>query len=223
MTAGMFLLRYIRLDLPEKNALKAYREILSDEYNWGQIFDRTEMADPAHFDYCIADLSDEMPPVLFIRGGGSSAAEGTTRVVFYDNETGQCRQVWGPGNCIYVTAYIPKDEDHPYPLIFCSGGRQDVCYEYIYEVRDNDMFLIAQKYDIYPYGTDRIGPYENTNDKFYLSDTPVNITAYFSFRGRLIDGYTPIEWESNDPSRNPNHNPVPDDDSIFSGVEAEDG
>ena len=90
---------------------------------------------------------------------------------------------------------IPCDEDHEYPIIVFEGDRQAVKYEFIYEVRDQQLIEIAGKIDLPYYGSDVIDTdiYHNP-DEYYWNGEPVTIDQYYQNRDSIISGYTEITW-----------------------------
>lgn len=177
--------------------LEYIKMLRNGEYNWMEIYgDGAEgYVDGDRLRYLVADLKDGNMPVLFLYGPFLDEASGPTRIVFYDVENQKPYQVWGNYNCVYVRGYIPCDEEHEYPLIFCDGGRQDVITELIYEVRDQVLVLIAEKQDLYPHDTDEIDPeYTSNPDRYYWMGEEVTIDQYRANRERIAEGYQEIEW-----------------------------
>ena len=175
----------------------AYHEIYRwEEYYWGEMNEDDVYVQTKHMEYSIVDLNDGNMPVLFLHTTQPPAIEGFSRVVFYDEETGKPYQVLGFGmNCIGVVGYIPCDEDHEYPIIVFEGDRQAVKYEFIYEVRDQQLIEIAGKIDLPYYGSDVIDTdiYHNP-DEYYWNGEPVTIDQYYQNRDSIISGYTEITW-----------------------------
>lgn len=175
----------------------AYHEIYSwGEYNWGEIDGYDCYVETQFMEYSIVDLNDGNMPVLFLHTTQPPAAEGFSRVVFYDEETGTPYQVMGSGmNCIGVVGYIPCDENHEYPIIIFNGERQDVIFEFIYEVRDQQMILIGEKFDLPFHESDAIDTDITHNpDEYYWNGEPVTIDQYKQNRESIISGYTEITW-----------------------------
>ncbi len=180
------------------NAKAAYRDQLDqDEYNWMEIAGKEEMVSVSDLKYRIVDLNDGSMPVMFLSGGMTYEASGDTRIVFYDEEKQKPYQVWGNHNCIGVAGYIPADKDHDYPLIFCKGGRQGLDCEFIYEVRNQKLYLIAEMYDVWPHEIDENDPgFTPKTDEYYWLGEEVSMIQYQNTRDAISNGYVDIAWNS---------------------------
>ena len=178
------------------NAQTAFIDQLNqDEYNWMEITGDEEMVSTAQLKYSIVDLNDGSMPVMFLSGGMSYAASGDTRIVFYDEVKQKPYQVWGNHNSVGVVGYIPSDKEHEYPLIFCKGGRQDLDYEFIYEVRNHNLYLIAEMYDIWPHEVYEIGSdFKHQDDEYYWLGEKVSMIQYQTNRDSICNGYMDITW-----------------------------
>lgn len=180
------------------NAQTAFIDQLNqDEYNWMEITGNEEMVSTNQLKYSIVDLNDGSMPVMFLSGGMSYEAAGDTRIVFYDEDKEKPYQVWGNHNSVGVVGYIPSDKEHEYPLIFCKGGRQDLDYEFIYEVRNHNLYLVAEMYDVWPHEAAKIDPEFNHNaDEYYWLGEEVSMIQYRNNRDEISNGYVDITWNS---------------------------
>lgn len=178
------------------NAKTAYLDQLNqDEYNWMEISGEEEMVSTTQLKYSIVDLNDGSTPIMFLSGGMSYASAGDTRIVFYDEEKQKPYQVWGNHSSVSVVGYIPSDKEHEYPLIFCKGGRQDLDYEFIYEVRNHNLYLIAEMYDIWPHEVYEIGSdFKHQDDEYYWLGEKVSMIQYQTNRDSICNGYMDITW-----------------------------
>ena len=173
-----------------------YEQLREDQYNWYEITGDVNMVSTLGLEYSMVDLGGDYLPVMFLRGGMISEASGNTRIVFYDEATNKPRQVWGNVNCVEVKGYVPCDEAHEYPLIVCEGGRQDVYQEYIFEVKNGELCLIAEKDDVWPFDTDETDPEgPSATDVYKWNGNEVSLDQYLTNREAALSGYQEINWQ----------------------------
>ena len=179
------------------NIEQAFYELLrEDQYNWYEITGDKSMVSTLGLEYSIVDLGGSYLPVMFLRGGMISEASGNTRIVFYDEATNRPHQVWGNVNCVEVKGYVPCDETQEYPLIVCEGGRQDVYHEYIFEVKNGELCLVAEKDDAWPFDTDETDPEgSSVNDTYQWNGNEVSMDQYLTNREAALSGYQDINWK----------------------------
>ena len=181
----------------EKAKQAFYEQVLSqDEYNWGDVYDGEYYVSKDYMSYSIVQLSDDSMPVLFLSDTGVGAAAGTTRLVLYNEDANSVKAVLGEGNCLYIRGYVKADESHEYPLIYFSGGRQDVSCELIYELRGNELYLLGRSMDIFPYDSPEIDPfYSNASEEYEWNGQTVTWEEFIQLRDQALTGYEEIVWQ----------------------------
>ena len=113
-----------------------------------------------------------------------------------ETSTNRPHQVWGNVNCVEVKGYVPCDETQEYPLIVCEGGRQDVYHEYIFEVKNGELCLVAEKDDAWPFDTDETDPEgSSVNDTYQWNGNEVSMDQYLTNREAALSGYQDINWK----------------------------
>ena len=182
----------------EKARQVFYQQVLGqEEYNWGDVYGGEYYVSKDYMSYSIVQLSDDSMPVLFLSDKSVGAAAGTTRLVLYNEDTNSVKAVLGEGNCLYIRGYVKADESHEYPLIYFSGGRQDVCYEFIYELRGNELYLLGYSMDIFPYDSPEIDPfYSNASEEYEWNGQTVTWEEFVQLRDQALIGYEEIVWKT---------------------------
>ena len=188
--AGNYLkLRNKDLGVRQNRADHTYRVLFyqNDDYNWYDIYGEKSLVKTRDLKNSIVLLSDDSLPVMFLSGGMVSEADGNTRMLIYDEESGNAKAVLGAWNGITIDGYCKADEYHKYPVIYCHGGHMGMLNELIYEFRDNKPFLVgeAQINDL---------PESNVPNEYTWDGQQVTEEEFNSKRDQALKGLKEIEW-----------------------------
>ncbi len=188
--AGNYLkLRNSDLGVRQDKADHAYRVLIyqNEDYNWYDIYGEKSLVKTRELKNSIVLLSDDSLPVMFLSGGMVSEADGNTRMLIYDEESGNAKAVLGAWNGITIDGYCKADEYHKYPVIYCHGGHMGMLNELIYEFRDNKPFLVgeAQINDL---------PESNVPNEYTWDGQKVTEEEFNSKRDQALKGLKEIEW-----------------------------
>ena len=188
--AGNYLkLRNNDLGVRQDKADHAYRVLIyqNEDYNWYDIYGEKSLVKTKDLKSSIVLLSDDSMPVMFLSGGMVSEADGTTRMLVYDEETGKANAVLGAWPSITIDGYCNADEDHKYPVIYCSGWHMGLKSELIYELQGNKPVLIgeAQINEL---------PESDVPDEYSWNGQPVTEKDYNAKRDQALKGYKEIDW-----------------------------
>ena len=188
--AGNYLkLRNSDLGVRQDKADHAYRVLIyqNEDYNWYDIYGEKSLVKTKDLKSSIVLLSVDSMPVMFLSGGMVSEADGTTRMLVYDEETGKAKAVLGAWPGIVIEGYCKADEDHKYPVIYCSGWHMGLKSELIYELQGNKPVLVgeAQINEL---------PESDVPDEYSWNGQPATKEDYNAKRDQILKGYKEIEW-----------------------------
>ena len=172
-------------------AEQTYRALIyqNTDYNWYDIYGEKSLVKTKDLTGSIQLLDDDSMPVLFLSGGMVSEADGTTRMLIYDEGSGKAKAVLGAWHSITIDGYCRADEDHKYPVIYCHGGHMGLVNELIYELRGNEPVLIgaAQINDM---------PESDVPDEYTWNGQSISKEDYNTKRDQILKGYKEIEWKA---------------------------
>lgn len=190
-TGNYLKLYYGDLGVRQDKADHAYRVLIyqNEDYNWYDIYDKESFVKTRDLKSSIVLLSDDSMPVMFLSGGMVGEADGTTRMLVYDEVTEDTKAVLGAWHSITIDGYCKADEDHKYPVIYCHGGHMGLINELIYELKDNKPFLIGEA---------KINelPESNVPDEYSWNGQTVTKEDYNAKRDQILKGYKEIEWRT---------------------------
>ena len=189
-----FKARESDLKYRQERAEEAFREqvLRRSIYNWGEIMGMTDKYSAHDLEFYIAYIDPEGIPVLFLNNPKlASESGGFNRIVFFDESTGKVHQVWGDQYCVYIDGYYCSGKTGEYPIIVCSGGAKDISREFIYQIIDGNLVLLAS------YEVPDPASYPDAESTYMWKDAPVTSTEYNDLRGALIGQLETFEWIRN--------------------------